>query len=33
MQKGVFNGGDLENSNTGVRFANEKINDIFIAII
>ena len=33
MQKGVLNGGDLENSNTGMRFANEKIGNQFIAIV
>lgn len=33
MQKGVLNGGDLDNSNIGMRFANEKIGGDFIAII
>ena len=33
MQKGVVNGGDLENSNNGMRFANERIGNKFIAIV
>ena len=32
LQKGVLNGGDLENSNVGMRFANEKIGNNLIAL-
>jgi len=32
LQKGVLNGGDLENSNIGLRFANEKIGNNVIAL-
>ena len=33
LQKGVLNEGDLENSNLGMRFANEKIGNDFRALI
>jgi hypothetical protein len=33
MQKGVVNGGDLENSNIGMRFANEKIGNDITALV
>jgi hypothetical protein len=33
MQRGVVNGGDLENTNLGMRFANEKIGNNFRALV
>jgi len=33
LQKGVVNGGDLENSNVGMRFANEKIGNDISALV